>query len=406
MAELGFNQYAQTGLSRLSEKILHSLPGVFRGLYHRDAQEAVSLLHHYQLRPAAIPLIDPAESRVHGGLLEIFRSLEKHNLSAAFIRQPEAEWMAQIPGKTAGLCILSVSPQRTAPYSFFVISAATETGLLPAPALAARTARRLAVSLERDSMIATRKSFQGRDRMQRLEKMKMENLRLQNLIRTRDVSISRLVHDIRLPLSGLHLALESMNGAHGSGANSSSGMIGKIQKQVSLMERLTHDILQVDTGRLPGEKSEKILLLEEIHRVLDLFSELIQRKKIEVKVQNSQNWTIAVNRSSLERILCNLVSNSLKFCSSPGKLFITCEFFNACVCMEFEDTGPGLNSSQETVFELCSSNIGRGGGGWGIGLASARNLAQSMGGRLTSIQPKFGKGANFLLVLPTGGEII
>ena len=67
--------------------------------------------------------------------------------------------------------------------------------------------------------------------------------------------------------------------------------------------------------------------------------------------------------------------------------------------IDIEDSGKNNNLADDS-FELSKINIGRGGGGWGIGLVSSMNLAQSIGGKLQKKPSKYGKGLHFLLVLP------
>jgi hypothetical protein len=110
-----------------------------------------------------------------------------------------------------------------------------------------------------------------------------------------------------------------------------------------------------------------------------------------------------LNRTAVDRVLFNLIANSVQFCSNPGQIHLKVSTRIRHIIVDLEDSGPGL-TSQEYTFELSRQNIGRAGSGWGIGLASARDLSSNLGGRLITAPARHGRGARFLLVLPDGRD--
>ncbi len=247
---------------------------------------------------------------------------------------------------------------------------------------------------------------------ERANRLERENHRLRDELRARDNSLARIMHDIRLPLSGLMLNHELMEKQIASASLSASGTAPRdeltralrlMKNQLNSLESFTHDVLQLETGHWLGTGTESTGEIDPdrvITRVLENFQESLRVKVVNVHFEPGEIGPVRIAETALERILYNLFSNSIKFCSSPGRLDIVCRKQDRFLTIEIEDSGPGLPGSHETLFELARRNIGRSGRGWGLGLASAMDLAEKLGGKLVVIPPKIAAGANFLLVLP------
>ena len=217
--------------------------------------------------------------------------------------------------------------------------------------------------------------------------------------------LARISHDIRLPLSGIMINFnliekEMMKNSKDEKVEITL-VLRRIKNQLQILENFTHDLLQLKTGKTQKvEKTDNLVFDDIITSILNGYREVLKNKGIEVSFNARARTQNTIDGSALKRILYNLISNAIKFCSSPGRLYISTKTDYDCLIMELEDSGDGLSSSEETVFKLSRKNIGRCGGGWGIGLAAAMDLATKLNGNLIPITPQFGKGARFLLVLP------
>lgn len=231
----------------------------------------------------------------------------------------------------------------------------------------------------------------------------------------RDANLARIIHDVRLPLTRLFAMVENLQDrirsrpAHDkqdekdqNDAPELEQAFARITRQLHTMESFTYDILNLETDG-NADRDQKISVVDlakHLHQIVDAHLDLIQRKRIEVVWHAPENGpSVLANPMALDRILFNLLTNSFQFCSSPGKIHLALKMRPRHTLLDIEDSGPGL-VSQENTFELSRRNIGRGGSGWGIGLASARDLSCRLGGRLFPAHPRHGKGARFLLVLP------
>ena len=219
---------------------------------------------------------------------------------------------------------------------------------------------------------------------------------------SRDLTLPRIIHDVRLPLARISAMVEDLREQTRGGQPAPEALLARIARQLRTMESFTYDVLHVERNALPAreEQLEQIHLQARLETIVDAHLDLIERKRIRVHTQFPQQSPLIRGRASaLDRILFNLLTNSFQFCTSPGSLWLEIHERGRHALLDIEDSGPGL-VSQEHTFELSRRNIGRGGGGWGIGLLSARNLSRALGGRLVVGRPRHGSGARFLLVLP------
>jgi CheY-like chemotaxis protein len=104
------------------------------------------------------------------------------------------------------------------------------------------------------------------------------------------------------------------------------------------------------------------------------------------------------------QVLCNLLSNALKFTPSGGTVSVTI----ACkptgeVCVEVSDTGVGIApEAQAKLFRnyvQADSSISRRFGGTGLGLAISKRLVEAMGGEI-GCRSTIGQGSTFWFVVP------
>ena len=113
------------------------------------------------------------------------------------------------------------------------------------------------------------------------------------------------------------------------------------------------------------------------------------------------------DRDSVMEIVENLLTNAAKYAAHAGPVSVhvarAAGGSVAEVCVA--DCGPGLPAAQlRHVFDRdwrASNDLTKSVGGWGVGLAFARDLARDMGGEL-SVAARPGGGCAFTLVLPIG----
>ena len=108
------------------------------------------------------------------------------------------------------------------------------------------------------------------------------------------------------------------------------------------------------------------------------------------------------DRSKLEQILLNLLTNAVKFTEPGGRVTMRCEADGDRVLAHVEDTGAGIPADRlamifEPFVQLGRSCVNHREGA-GLGLAISRDLARGMGGDLL-VSSRVGVGSTFTVSL-------
>jgi signal transduction histidine kinase/ActR/RegA family two-component response regulator len=113
---------------------------------------------------------------------------------------------------------------------------------------------------------------------------------------------------------------------------------------------------------------------------------------------------VAGDAHRLRQIFDNLLANAVKFTEKHGRIGVFARRENTKIVIEFSDTGRGITPDfLPHVFEPFSQAddaMTRSGGGLGLGLAIAHQLAGSHGGTLVADSLGEDRGATFTVTLP------
>jgi signal transduction histidine kinase len=123
-----------------------------------------------------------------------------------------------------------------------------------------------------------------------------------------------------------------------------------------------------------------------------------------IMVQANGSLPVHAVQDAISQVLANLIDNACKYSPQGLPVHLSGTRSNGHAVLAVEDSGPGVDPDErERIFErftqLDGSSDDRG-GGVGLGLYIARELARSQGGDLLSTEPTSTDGARFELRLP------
>ncbi len=231
----------------------------------------------------------------------------------------------------------------------------------------------------------------------------------QELSEAKFTFFTNISHEFRTPLTLILSPLKELN--------QSTEFKGKVSEKLITMEKNADRLLNLINQLLDFRKAGHGLLKLSVaqgnlvrfsNEVFLYFKEQAASKQIKYNfIKDKDEILFPFDRSKMEIVLCNLISNSLKY-SMPGSeitLHITATE-DACI-LTLKDTGYGMDKeSKKKIFDrfyqINSTNtiniIGS-----GIGLSFAKKIIDLHHGTI-SVKSKLNKGTEFRVELPLGSE--
>jgi signal transduction histidine kinase len=229
--------------------------------------------------------------------------------------------------------------------------------------------------------------------------------RLQQQEEARRAFVATASHELRTPLTSLEGMLELLDDDlldDQPDLQDARALLERARAQSRRLGRLAADLL--DLSRLDAEvdlRSEPVELGELSRAVLAEFELGTAERGIVPQLEDAVGpvWALA-DPGSVARILRILLDNAFRM--SPEQSEIRVELHRGSeVGLSVCDHGPGVPSyEREQIFRRFQRGRETGGqGGFGLGLAIGRELAERMGGELV-LEDTRGSGARFTLRLP------
>jgi signal transduction histidine kinase len=187
-----------------------------------------------------------------------------------------------------------------------------------------------------------------------------------------------------------------------------------MEEQVDRLIRLTSDLLFM--ARLEGGQLERQTELIEVDHFLgaiyDQVKPLVDAKAIALVAEAPTGLAVRADFSLLTRLFLILLDNAVKNTPPLGKIHIQGKSIGSRIEFSIQDSGPGIPVEHIPYvfdrFYRVQGDRSRAPGdpgeeGAGLGLAIAREIAGTLGGEL-SVETAAGRGAKFIVILPSGAE--
>jgi two-component system OmpR family sensor kinase len=206
-------------------------------------------------------------------------------------------------------------------------------------------------------------------------------------------------HELRTPLTSvlanLELLEEELTGEQREAAASAL-------RSSRRMRRLVADLLllaRADAGRVAPHQPVDLSQV-----VTDAAAELEPvAGGHEISVSAPAGARVDGARDELHRLVLNLMENALRHTDPGTAVEATVERRNGEVVLAVEDDGPGIAPEmREKVFERFYRGSGEQSGSSGLGLSIVRAVAESHRGSVRLEEPLDGRGARFVVRIPTG----
>ena len=244
-----------------------------------------------------------------------------------------------------------------------------------------------------------------RDLEQLGERLDWMRTRLVEVEQDKNRFLNHISHELKTPLTAIREGAELLNEGIAGNLNAQQGEIVAILRDNTLqLQKLIENLLDFNIASSLGSQLlvEHVSLKPLIESVLADHKVAVLARQLELEIA-MQPAEIDGDRSKLQTLIDNLVSNAIKFSPEQGCLRVRLEQQGEQVVIEVADSGSGIPEEErrrvfDAFYQGSSSAIVHV-RGTGLGLSIAREYAQAHGGYIEVIDSE-GPGACLRVVLP------
>jgi NtrC-family two-component system sensor histidine kinase KinB len=231
---------------------------------------------------------------------------------------------------------------------------------------------------------------------------------LSEVNRLKSEFIAAASHELRTPLTsvqmGIHLLLE---GATGTLDERQQEILQVCREDTARLDRLMRELL--DLSKIEsGAVTPNLVPTRPATLVADAVNPLrlqVEARGVRLDVDAPADLPyVAVDRSQIERVIGNLITNALRATPSGGTITVAAARRGSDVAISVTDTGTGIPREHlPRIFEPFVQVPHAQGGGAGLGLTISRRIVEGHGGHLT-VQSEPGHGSTFTFTVSPTSE--
>lgn len=238
------------------------------------------------------------------------------------------------------------------------------------------------------------------------EEIRTKNEQLEIALSEKDKFFSIIAHDLRGPFTGFLGFTELLKSDFFNfSIKELQEIANKMYYSAMNLFGLLNNLLEwsmVKRGLMPFNPVD-ISLNKTIEEVIGIFSDNAKKKSIEIETEVQKDISVIADKSMLNTILRNLVSNAVKFTKPGGFVRVTVKKFKGSVVITVKDSGVGMNLDlQNNLFKL-DGKTGRLGTAdeksSGLGLLLCKEFIEMHKGKISVISEEE-KGTEFSVSFP------
>ena len=243
------------------------------------------------------------------------------------------------------------------------------------------------------------------------KQLEIEKIRMYEINKSKSTFLSNMSHDIRTPMNAIigftNLALQD-----DVTRSTMVDYLNKIKLSSSHLLSLINDVLEmsrIESGKI--ELQETLVHIPELlHDICTIIVGQVEAKQheLELNAVNVKNETIYCDKLRLNQVLLNILSNSIKYTPSGGKISISIEEKGAVTDgystyeIRVKDNGMGMTPEFAkkifNAFERERNSTISGIQGTGLGMAITKRIVDLMQGTIV-VETEKGKGTDFIVTL-------
>jgi len=209
--------------------------------------------------------------------------------------------------------------------------------------------------------------------------------KLKQLEKIRKESTSDLAHELRTPLSNMKNYMEAIeDGVIEWNSQTKKEIEEELDRLINLVNRLNE--LNNAEAKILNVNKESFNLKDTLQKIITGFELSAQLKDLDFNINFKTGEQIYADKSSLQQVLNNVISNAVKYCYENSKIEISVKEDKQDKVIKISNQGPTIKEEDlpylfERFYQVDKSRSQKV-EGMGIGLSITRNLVEANGGSI------------------------
>jgi two-component system sensor histidine kinase/response regulator len=229
---------------------------------------------------------------------------------------------------------------------------------------------------------------------------------LQRLGEARRQLMFGLAHELRAPVAAVQSYINLILAGYVT-TDELRPTLFRVQERLDEMLDLIADLLELARLKVGKERPVGEAQLQDmaaiLRKVCDLFRPQAHEKGQNLQVDILDNPFVIADRSDLEQIWTNLISNAIKYTPEGGRIEVMLQSEQDSIIGTVADSGIGIaDDDRQRLFEdFFRTDEAKESGeiGTGLGLSIVKQTLESYGGEI-SVTSRLGHGSRFTFILP------
>jgi two-component system OmpR family sensor kinase len=239
-----------------------------------------------------------------------------------------------------------------------------------------------------------------------LDQLREENAALRAAVKARDDFISIAAHELRNPMTPLIGQIGLLRKSVGNARDTVPPAIARGIERLDVIVRryMRRTTALLDIARLTsGNFRLQVAMVDASAAVAEVVADFTSFAKTagsQLSVSSKPNIVGLFDRTALEEVAENLVSNAIKY-GRGQPIHVQLSSDDSELCLRVEDHGLGISAENKDRIFVQFERLMTGGSstGFGLGLWVVGQLVEAMGGRI-EIDGRPGQGSTFTVWLP------
>jgi two-component system phosphate regulon sensor histidine kinase PhoR len=232
---------------------------------------------------------------------------------------------------------------------------------------------------------------------------------MRNLQTMRRELVGNISHDLRTPLAGIKVMIETLRDGAFDDKNIATDFLNRIENEVDKLTQMVSELTElsrIEAGNVEFKK-EPVNLNDLINEVVIQLKPLANKQNVTLnQILSNALPAVNIDRDRLSQTITNLIHNAIKFNRVGGSVTISTVSDDKTVTLQVIDTGIGISKEDlPHIFErFYKADKSRTNSGSGLGLAIAKHTIETHGGKIW-VQSEEGKGSTFNFIIPLNPKI-